>query len=125
LLIVYLIKPDKVAIELVIGCSLGRDGRGADCALVAVECYPIADMEFINHRGKILYYYFVVNYFLSFSPNIINKTTINGEIIIANINGTNIINLLFKGKRVFEDYPKPLFSYFIKNQLLWDATPHL
>ena len=78
-----------------VGCSLGKDGGGADCALVAIECYSVANMEWINHRKNIPDSYPFVNYFLSFSPNIINKTTINGEIIIANINGTNIINLLF------------------------------
>ena len=45
LLAIHLVKPDKVAIELVVGWSLGNDGAGADCSPVAIECYSVADME--------------------------------------------------------------------------------
>ena len=57
LLVIHFIKPNKVAIELVMRCSLSRDGRGADCALEAVVCYPVTDIEFINHIRRLPVFY--------------------------------------------------------------------
>ena len=51
--------------ELVVFCSLSRDDMGADCALVAVVCYPVADMEFINHVKNIPDSYPFVKYYLN------------------------------------------------------------